>query len=79
MSKAKAYPGEAHFRCSTVMLDPGRYSQHFIFFVTYERTLEPKKLQDTTLESLAEINTLAYLGHLQVTNKIKFCEYGARP
>ncbi len=56
VSKAKAYPGEAHFRCSTVMLDPGPYSQHFIFFVTYERTLEPNVLQNTTLESLAREN-----------------------
>jgi hypothetical protein len=50
----------------------GPYSQHFIFFITYNR-LECYIILD--FEGLLETNTQAYCAHLKVRKKMNSCEY----
>ncbi len=51
-----------------------KFSQHFIFFITYEGPNKLVRLSLTRLSSLVYCNTLAYQAHAEVTMKEKCCE-----
>jgi hypothetical protein len=46
------------------------YSQHFIFFVTYESAQQTRVLHYIRLKRLARENTIAYSAHSLVTKKM---------
>jgi hypothetical protein len=47
------------------------YSQHFIFFLTYEWAQEAGVLRNFRLERLAGDKPSSLLGHFKVMNKMK--------
>jgi hypothetical protein len=52
----------------------GLYSQHFIFFITYEWAQYVRVSHYTRLEKLVRENTLAYFAQLSVMKKRKYYE-----
>jgi hypothetical protein len=62
------------YKENVVNMEP--YSQHFVFFVTYEWTWEARVLQNTTLERLAREKHSSLFRPFVIYEKIMFCEYG---
>ncbi len=54
----------------------GLYSQNFIFFVTYKLAQQARLFHNTKLEMFTQLQTLKLIWPVQVTKKMKCCEYG---